>query len=301
MALIGVNGGLIGSQRSTTFGAASGVWTANEQVVLKRAGLWNVVTDFDVNAYIAAVERADGQLLEGAVKEAISSFVVGCKADGIWTAIKASCILAGARTLAGALVPLVGTAPTNTNFVSGDYNRETGLVGNGSTKYLNSNRNNNADPQNSKHISVYVTTAPTTGGGADSNGYPMCIGAGTGATGSSEIFRDNNATTGSIRNNCATASTITGAGTATGLLATSRSSSSSYVARFISSNQTITQTSETPFNGTIGVFRAGSGVSTAFTYHNGRIAFYSIGESLDLALLDTRVTTLVNAIAAAIP
>jgi hypothetical protein len=299
MALIGFNGGLIGSQRSTTFGAASGIWTANEQVVLKRAGSW--ILDPDANAYITAVQIADGQPLEAAVKEAISSFVVGCKADGIWTAIKASCILAGARTLSGALMPLVGTAPTNTNFVSGDYNRETGLVGNGSTKYLNSNRNNNADPQNSKHFSAYVTTAPTTGGGTDSNGFPVCIGAGTGAAGSSEILRDNNATTGSVRSNCATASTITGAGTATGLLATSRSSSSNYVARFISSNQTITQTSQTPFNGTIGVFRAGSGGAAHLTYHNGRIAFYSIGESLDLALLDTRVTTLVNDIAAAIP
>ena len=301
MALIGVNGGLIGKQRSTNVGAASGLWTANEQALLIRAGFWSVVSDTDAAAYIAAVEAADGQTLEDGVKAAINSFVLGCKADGIWTAIKASCILAGARTLSGALVPLVGTAPTNTNFVSGDYNRETGLVGNGSTKYLDSNRNNNADPQNSKHISAYVTTAPTTGGVTDSNGYPVCIGTGTGAAGSSEIIRDNNATTGFTRSNCATASTITEGGTATGLLATSRSTSSSYVARFISSNQTITQTSQTPSNGTIGVFRSGSGSDVSNTYHNGRIAFYSIGESLDLALLDTRVTALINAIAAAIP
>jgi hypothetical protein len=35
MALIGVNGGLVGKQRRTV-----GLWTANEQVLLKRAGLW---------------------------------------------------------------------------------------------------------------------------------------------------------------------------------------------------------------------------------------------------------------------
>jgi hypothetical protein len=45
--------------------------------------------------------------------------------------------------------------------VSGDYNRKTGLVGDGITKYFNSNRNNNADPQNSKHLSVYSTAADT--------------------------------------------------------------------------------------------------------------------------------------------
>ena len=37
------------------------------------------------------------------------------------------------------------------------------------------------------------------------------------------------------------------------------------------------------------------------TNWNGRLAFYSIGEYLDLAILDARVTTLINAIAAAIP
>jgi hypothetical protein len=101
----------------------------------------NLPDDVDAIAYIAAVEVADAEPLELGVKRSINAFVKGCKADGIWDAIKASCIMAGARTLAGALVPLKGTAPTNFNFVSGDYNRKTGLVGDGSTKYLDSNRN----------------------------------------------------------------------------------------------------------------------------------------------------------------
>ena len=115
--------------------------------------------DWEAADYARRVELADGQPLEQGVFNAINAFVLGCKADGTWNAIKASCILAGARTLAGALVPLVGAAPTNFNFVSGDYNRKTGLVGNGSTKYLNSNRSGNADPQNSHHLCVYATTA----------------------------------------------------------------------------------------------------------------------------------------------
>jgi hypothetical protein len=36
-------------------------------------------------------------------------------------------------------------------------------------------------------------------------------------------------------------------------------------------------------------------------YSNARLAFYSIGESLDLDLLDNRVTTLINAFGVAIP
>ena len=162
--MIGFNGGLIGKTNLTNEGAV-GVWTAREQLEAIRNNAWPIVYDADAQAYFTRVEGASGdnQQLEFAVKAAINTFVLGCKSDGIWTAIKASCILAGARTLNGALQPLVGTAPTNVSslFVAGDYNRKTGLLGNGTTKYLDSNRNNNADPQNSNHNAVYVSTAAT--------------------------------------------------------------------------------------------------------------------------------------------
>jgi hypothetical protein len=87
--------------------------------------------DPDAAAYLRAVEAADGQALETPVKRAVDDFFRGCKADGTFSAIKAACLLCGARTLAGALVPLAGTAPTNNNFVDADYNRETGLSGMG--------------------------------------------------------------------------------------------------------------------------------------------------------------------------
>ena len=123
-----------------------------------------ISNDADVDAYLNAVEAADGQELEAGVITAVETFVLGCKSDGIWSAIIASCLLAGARTLSGALVPLVvAAAPTNFNFVSADYDRESGLLGNGTNKYLNSNRLDNADPQNSQHFSVYATTAISDG------------------------------------------------------------------------------------------------------------------------------------------
>jgi hypothetical protein len=293
MALIGLNGGLIGSQRSANVGAASGLWTANEQVVLKRADLWAVVSDSDAAAYIAAVEAADGQTLEDGVKAAINSFVLGCKADGIWTAIKASCILAGARTLAGALVPLVGTAPTNNNFVSGDYNRETGLVGNGTTKYLDSNRANNADPQNSNHNTVWLSTY-TSG-----DQYLMGSSSGTGtnfllARSSAAFFRNRFNGVGGSESFAATGSQFSG-----GLFGMSRASSSAVSVTYRQTSGQVfssnSQTSSTPTSTDIDVFRQTT------SYSDCRIAFYSIGESLSLALLDTRVTTLINDIAAAIP
>jgi len=242
--------------------------------------------DVDALAYIAAVEAVDGQSLEPATRLAINAFVKGCKTDGIWNAIKASCILAGARTLSGSLVPLRGTAPTNNNFVSGDYNRKTGLIGNSTTKYLNSNRNSNADPQNSYSISTYLTQAATTG---------IIIGAGSGNTGASTI----GGVTGSTRNRSITADTNSLSGF-TGLGGASRSLSSGYIRRFNNSNSTITRTSETPYNGNFAIFcTLVSGSPNTFL--NARISFYHIGESLDLELLDSRVSTLMTDLTAAIP
>jgi hypothetical protein len=251
------------------------------------------IDDPDAAVYVAAVEAADEAAspgvgaLETATKVAIHSFVKGCKADGIWPAIKASCILAGARTLTGALVPLAGAAPTNVSFVSGDYNRETGLVGNGSTKYLNSNRSNNADPQNSNHNAVYATTIASAGSYLNARGAGAND-AGTNAIGTGPFFRSR----------AATAQVYTS--TATGLIATNRSSSSAYTARFGGSNNSISTASQTPLNVDLFVFARNTNGTPEF-YSNARIAFYSIGESLNLALLDARVTDLINAFAAAIP
>jgi hypothetical protein len=252
------------------------------------------VYDPDAQAYIAAVEAADTQALEVGVKDAINAFVVGCKADGIWNAIKASCIMAGARTLAGALVPLVGAAPTRFGTEGGwNYNRKTGMAGNGTDNYLDSGRNNNADPQNSKHLAVYVATAPSV--------TSALIGAREGATleiGSSQIIHVNS-TSSSFRINAATPANDL-LGISAGLAASVRTGASAENWRH-SAGRTGTSTvaSQTPHNINIHVFqRSGSGGNVPT---NARLAFYSIGESLDLALLDARVTALINAIAAAIP
>jgi hypothetical protein len=241
---------------------------------------FNGVTDPDAGAYIAAVEAADGQLLEFGVGKAINDFVVGCKQDRIWDAIKASCILAGARTLTGALIPLAGTAPTNFNFVAGDYNRETGLIGDGSTKYLNSARADNADPQNSKHLSVYASTtgAPYLGE-LVSNRTVL-----TTNVGNVNIGTRINSTDGTI-----------GPSHVAGLLGGSRISTSTITWRSGNLSSNATNTSQAGATGNLMIFRASAG------YSNARLAFYSIGESLDLALLDARVTALITAFGVAIP
>jgi len=126
--------------------------------------------DPDAARYLAAVEAADGQALETPVKRAVDAFFRDLKAtgqeyDGVYRttfeSLKACCILAGARTLAGALVPVVGDAPTNVadGFVEGDYSRTAGLTGDGSTTYLDSGRANDDDLQDDNHLAVYITEA----------------------------------------------------------------------------------------------------------------------------------------------
>lgn len=239
--------------------------------------------DADAAAYIAAVESADGQALEAGIKDAINAFVGGCKADGIWTAIKAACILAGARTLAGALVPLVGSAPTNVGpFVSGDYNRKTGLLGNGSTKYLNTNRNNNADPQNDKSLGVFVHTT-------GSNNVAFC-GAGTNTTGSTNLGIASGGTTAFFRINMA-GSFAPASGTGTGLYGASRTASNATNSRGGGTTGSDTTASSTPVNGNIFIFgRNASGVLSQPS--NGRLRFYWVGTSLTLSSLESRLSTL---------
>ena len=252
---------------------------------------YNGITDPDAQTYIAAVEVADGQAIEGDVALAINDFVVGCKDDGIWDAIKASCILAGARTLSGALVPLKGTAPTNNNFVSGDYNRETGLKGDGSNKYLNANTPNSTAALNNAHISVYASQLQTT----DATRFYLAA-------------RDSNSVTG-LGSDLGTPTspwTINDIGSGvprfadsgTGFKGLARNNSANFIRRTNGSSTTVARNATTtaPGSSSFNVFaRNGNFMS------NARLSFYSIGESLDLALLDNRVSTLMTDIGAAIP
>jgi hypothetical protein len=239
--------------------------------------------DADAANYFARIVAA-GSTITDTNKAAVNAFVTGCKADGIWSAIKASCLLAGPDTLAGALVPLVGPAPTNFNFVTGDYNRVTGLVGDGSTKYLDSNRNNNADPQNSQHLSSYQTFAATTSGvthsllGSEDAGTNGTSQLAFVSAGSSSIF-------GRSRNGGLLTHPTANQGN-NGLFGLSRATANNYTLRGGASSVVLSQASQTPSTGSITVFARGGVQRTT-----ARLSFYSIGESLDLALLDARLTT----------
>lgn len=252
----------------------------------------NRLFDPDARDYILRVEAADGERLESQVRGAINDFVLGCKADGIWTSLVATCIMAGARTVAGAITPLRGNSPTNNNFVAGDYSRTLGLLGDASTKFISTSYNNTdaSFPQNNTHISCYVTQAPTT----SATLARMFMGQATGTNGRLWMFNNSSGNL-NIKNRSSPTggATITGQGTTTGFKGHSRNSSTNTVIRSSQTNTISGLTSTTLVAGAIAVFNNGASAQ----YSDARMSFYSLGTNIDLALLDARVTTLMNTLA----
>jgi hypothetical protein len=263
-----------------------------------RTGILSGFFDRDAATYIAAVEFADGQALEDAIKIAINAYVIGLKTDGIWNSVLASCIMMGARTLTGALIPLKGTAPTSVNFVSGDYNRETGLKGNGSNKYIDTNFLDSSTYRIDIHHGVFQTTDLTDTGGT-SRAVISARNTSTG-TNASQIF------------SASATLTLTSASRATAaysmldsdfdsFIAISRGNSSNYIYRNGTANNTITQAASADTSGVN--FRVYTREG-APNYSLGRYAYYTVGTHIDatgLSNYQTRIIALYNAIAAAIP
>jgi hypothetical protein len=234
--------------------------------------------DPDAAAYIANVEAADGQSLEQGVKDAITDFVVECKTTGIWNSIKSCCLLCGARTIAGATVPLKGNAPILTSFV-GNYSRENGLRRtSGSYSF---NRNNNADPQNSKHIAVYPTSIDY--GSSDSN-FRAIIGS---VTISGSTFITVNSLGLAARANTSTNLVSNQPVFANSLIGISIFNDSQSQLSYSNNLSILNISTTTPANSDLLLF-SGAGVSPSA----GRVAFYSVGESLNLQILNNLIKTL---------
>ena len=254
------------------------------------AGVLGPALDPDAENYIGRVQIADGQDLEASTRLAYDAFFRGIKTDGDFAKLKASCILAGARTLAGALVPLVAgmPAPTNVGFVAGDYSRALGLKGNGSSKYLLSNRTTNDDPLNNYHLLIYFTEADTT---------TSAIYAGAGGTGNAQLHYGYNTETELFsRSKNDAVDFITTSGPRTGLIGISRNDPGNYT--FYHSNTAITISRATEANPNalnIAIFGRNL-INTIDRFSNGRILFYSSGEAISTNLR-LRLNTLVTALA----
>ena len=243
-------------------------------------------TDADALDYLARVKAADGAGVEVGVATAVNAFFRDLKATpGLFDAIKASCILCGARTITGALVPLAGDAPTSNGFVSGDYSRTNGITGDG-TSYLDTGRTQNSDPQNDVHISVFITASKTAAdvrhaGTTDTSALSYLL-----------LYEDNSLTGAYV-----SSSTITNVSNRTGinLVGGTRDSSLQQTARVDGVSNTTAVASIAPSTLNSYVFcRNLNGSPNAFS--DATIAFYSIGTAVDLEALETAVSKLITAI-----
>ena len=279
------------------------------------------VFDADAESYINRVIAADvaagnSNGLELVVKTAINTFILGLKEDLIWDKILSSCIMAGARTINGAVVSLKNNInPTNVGLSI--YSRKFGIKGPTSaqqpggvapTIYLNTNIKtegsyiiggvtNNAGgmPQNDIHISAY-TDGGAVGGVA--NGY--IIGA-TSSINNSDVALRPHAGTNSVfrvHNNQGTIDNGTTNISVAGFAGANRDANGA-IAYWTTANATplfsapIVTASTAPTVGKeIYVFNRNDATSVAYT--NNYAKFYSIGKAIDMTKLNNRLNTFFN-------
>jgi hypothetical protein len=241
--------------------------------------------------YFARVSSAGGTVTHpGPVAAYIDALVA--LGGAYWNTMGTHCIFAGV-TFPGCFVPLRSGmgVPTNFNFVSGDHNSVTGLIGNGSTKYIDSGRNNNADGQNDQSMSVFLSNAVTNTGVAE-------VFIGTGAvsvSGTTRMARVSTAENLVLRNRNSTIDTLTaGPAITAGFVGMSRNNSANFVARQPGTTQTIARTSQAALAGNVFVFASNN--AGAIEFCSERMKAYHIGPSLDLAVLAPLQITLFAAI-----
>lgn len=249
--------------------------------------------DADAARWIDSVSSADGQLLEQSVCVAVNQFVISCKAANIWNAIRICYLLCGARTLSGALVPLLGPAPTNSNFVSSDYDRKLGLSSSPNIKTLDTGRPQTLDRRDDFHICCYATRAVT-------STFGNYFGVGAGTAGATHIGRLD-ATSLFVRNRSINNETFSNAATLTGFIGLFRNSSCSHETSVGNLSSRFLRTSQAQSADTTRVFSVTDGTSNATQFvGNARIAFFSLGNHVNRsgykAIVDQLMTDIGSAI-----
>ena len=227
---------------------------------------------------------------------AIDRLIRDLKANGIWDDLGAMCLFVGGE-YENCFVPIKRGMPTPTpfNFASGQHNRKTGLVGNGTDMYIDSNRNNNADGRDDQAMGVWVSAAPPAG-----DVFEAYMGAGnpanTGATHFGvNVGQDNRFARNRRGLAGAAGNTLNGGGDAIGYIGMARSVSNEFDFITESIEEVMSSTSEVPFNGNVYVFdRNGTSIPT-----RARIAAYHIGPAITLSVMDTILAEFMARVAAA--
>ena len=254
---------------------------------------WTVETSYDLAT------------LEEGVKLAVNRFILGCKRDEIWYSFTDCFLFVGPNSLNGVLkIALYGANPDDyytevsgsTGFLTSDYNRETGLKGDGVSKSIRTSRVNNTFPMSNHHRAAWVTevgTGPIFAGGVSQVGstYVDWI---PGYGGIRHGFNTNiRATSGE--------DAISSSG---GFVGFSRNNKDFYEFIVPGESGIVNEPAQTPWLEPVEIL--GASIDQANNYQtisrgSHRLAFYSHGASLDLNKLKRRVEILINEIQQAIP
>jgi hypothetical protein len=159
-------------------------------------------------------------------------------------------------------------------------NVKTGLKGDGTSKYIDSNRNNNADGQDDAARSVYVTDVS----GADANMFYM-----SSRLAAPDALFLNSRTNISTRSRNLTL--FERARNPTGFVGCSRSDAVDYTMRDSGIDTNVTRDSEPPGGDALWVFARSTASNTPEFATAARQSLYHIGPALDLATMDGILTT----------
>lgn len=154
-------------------------------LIVERRRVVTTTLDPDVQAWVTAVETADGATLATGYRDAMNNLVLGLKTDGSWNSIRQILPLSSAATLAGALVALKGPAASNNGsvlFIAADYSRSLGLLGKANAQIdTNILQNDSGTPLNNMFAATHLSVATTTamlGGTSNAAGCTRMHGGG---------------------------------------------------------------------------------------------------------------------------
>jgi len=244
-----------------------------------------------------------------ATVKAVSDFCKSIDSNGLRSLLWRVNLMVGSD-LSSALVPLYrstsftgtvqgNTTDTNSNFVSGDYSETSGLVGNGSSKVLNTGLS--ASFRNGRHMGCVPFALGSTSfryymgarnGGTPANGGLWAFYAGSPTTVVGQYsYSDNVLVSGDTSGTATVKRLILGNnvnGTGNAVLYSNGSAIGSATAG-----------ADTTLSASIAIFAVGQIAGTLSSYSNARLSGYTIGENMtgsQVAAYNTIWTTLLTAL-----
>ena len=258
------------------------------QTTLGRSIGTQTVSDADAQAFVTAANIQDQ-----VEANAINNLVIGMKADGLWSKMKAVYPFVGGSSTSHSY-NLRNTAQYQISWNGGITHNSTGVLPNGTNGYGQTGFSFNSTTALSSHISTYIRT--------NSTSFACEMGSGNASTGDDECRIVRNGAAWS-NNQCDNVSgrLSPSAVNSTGLILNSRRANNdweTYQNGISLSTKTNTNSYTGGSNYSIALFARNS-VGSYDIYSNKQCAFASIGDGLtdtDATNLNTRVTTFQTAL-----